>query len=972
MKIIEYQPKYAALVADMWNRSNSNWGNEDDFQTEQNVIDSEKNSGNIKLYLAMDQGEVVGYCSFSEYKQDEGASYLPLINVRPDYHGKKVGKALILKVLEDAKKSEWPRFDLYTWSGNIKAMPLYKKCGFFWERRNNTVHLMNFIPYVVQTEALSPYVKQLDLYKDSQREINMDYDGVEEDGFDIYYYHFKNKQTYLSLGFEKTGRGLVYIDNPDYEIRLTLPKHKVIENNHYQGQLLIHNKKDKALEIQVQGLDNKNIENDFNQRIQVLDKEEINIPFYVQAYHKKQDLGKTHPVLDLILFIHGLKANLKCGVMPKPPLDIDLETLETMHQPGITYHAFLNLENHLDHQETFHIQCPKKHVEFLEDIDITLKSGEKRSVKIPYTFINYGFYNEKVSLTYGSTKTEKRIKGMFKDLKGSFVSDLDKEIIMASGKALVIYHKDDHHIEFTNKIEQDHDIVFMNPRIGLPYSLEFNNIDPEINILTDHQVTLTFTSKAFKGVSLKVNIMHKYGLLEVSYEIINQGDERTFSLSIPVMKGIKQSYIPYQSRLFKIDEYGGFISNLDASQVDENWLYHDKLKQGFTWPKDIKMKIADWHMVFDIDQISLKKNQSYQTKPFIVSLIHPTLKDFREYVSSCHHKQIINDLEIDINGHNPFIKDKVNASLINHRKAQIEGTITHNNKNYNIDDTIKINEGLQTFKIDLADRILEKSAYLFKVQGQVSMDEKDGVYTVDNGVIKYQADVNHSDSVFSLRFNQTEWLDANYPTPKERAWWGNFVGGITQRISGIQDIAAIEEKRDMDFVELEDNFNNTWYGLKITTHYHSDPILKGTSTENYILTLPGLALLHRFTKVLNQSGAIIKDKTMYRRFTIQFDEPRTKVTFNEKDVVYKVGDQSIDLKLNHFLQIESPRPHNIIFYSEKNDVLIDSQKEYVIVYTGQRMTIPDQSSKVFEGDFVFFSEDHVDKEALYLLDYIKF
>jgi len=132
MKIIEYDPIYASSIADMWNKSTSSWGNDDELRTAQDVINSEKNSGNIKTYLALENEEVIGYCSFSEYRQDEGAAYLPLINVRPDYHGKKIGKALILRVLEDAKKSKWPRFDLYTWSGNMKAMPLYKKCGFFW------------------------------------------------------------------------------------------------------------------------------------------------------------------------------------------------------------------------------------------------------------------------------------------------------------------------------------------------------------------------------------------------------------------------------------------------------------------------------------------------------------------------------------------------------------------------------------------------------------------------------------------------------------------------------------------------------------------------------------------------------------------------------------------------------------------------------------------------------------------------
>jgi len=92
MKIVGYNDSYAKKVADMWNKSVVNWGNEDVIQTESDVIAAESSSGNLKVYLAIDDNQVVGYCSLSEYKHDEGASYLPLLNVIPEYQGKKLGK----------------------------------------------------------------------------------------------------------------------------------------------------------------------------------------------------------------------------------------------------------------------------------------------------------------------------------------------------------------------------------------------------------------------------------------------------------------------------------------------------------------------------------------------------------------------------------------------------------------------------------------------------------------------------------------------------------------------------------------------------------------------------------------------------------------------------------------------------------------------------------------------------------------
>ena len=55
---------------------------------------------------------------------------------------------------------------------------MYKKCGFFWEKKDNAVHLMNFIPSVLQTEALGPYLERIDWYSDSLRNLDIRPDGA--------------------------------------------------------------------------------------------------------------------------------------------------------------------------------------------------------------------------------------------------------------------------------------------------------------------------------------------------------------------------------------------------------------------------------------------------------------------------------------------------------------------------------------------------------------------------------------------------------------------------------------------------------------------------------------------------------------------------------------------------------------------------------------------------------------------------
>lgn len=972
MKIIEYNHTYAAKVADMWNKSNSNWGNDDELKTEQDVIDAESNSGNIKLFIAIDNDEVVGYCSISEYRQDEGASYLPLLNVRPDYHGKKVGKALILRTLEEAIKAKWPRFDLYTWSGNTKAMPLYKRCGFFWERRNNTNHLMNFIPYIYHTEAFNDYVNAIDFYQDSKREITMDYDGVDENGFDIYYYDFSNDKTSLSLGFEKTGRGLVYIDNPDYQIRLTIDQHKQIFNTSNKAKLHILNKSLKSLMIDIQGVVNKNVVTNYFESVSVETSQDIYIPFTIEETNKNQDLGKTHPCLEINLSINGKSMNLKCGISTKPPIDLSLKTIEMIHVKDKSYDAYLDIENNLSKEQEFSIHLPKSNINFESDIQVALKPGEKRSVKVPYSIQNFGFYCENAVVKYDDLLYKKEVKAMFKGSEDSFVSNLDKHILIASGNSLMTFEKAGHNIYYSNSNEIFNNIMFMPPKIGLPYSLEFNNIEPKLEIVSDTKIILTFISETFKDIVLNIHILNQFGLLKVNYELLNNGEEKELSLSIPVVIYLENSSVPYQSRILKIDDYAGYSYNVDISKIDENWIYNHEVKQGFSWPDDIKVKAADWHLNFEVEGLKLKKNERYQTKSFDVSYQHANVKEFRKYVNFHEEKQEFGFLELNINEMNPFIEEDAKVKLINHRKAQVEGTISNNNNCYNITEPFRTKAGLQSFKIELADHIIEEKRYLFQPKGKVSMNEENGIYTVNNGLLIYKADIKHSDSVFSLVFDNHEWLDSNYPIPKERSWWASFVGGIVQRVAGIQDIVAINEERKIEFVEVKDNFNNQWSGLRITTIYSKDPVIKGVSVENYILTMPGVPLLYMFANVINNSGALILNKHMFRRYTFNFDDAKGTVRYKLKNRIYKVVDQGLETTVDKLLVIESSRKYNLAVYNNHSKMFMDSQKDFIILNSEKKMIVPDREVRHYQGDFLLFTKEDLKKDDLCLFDCISF
>lgn len=973
MKIVEYNDSYAQKVAEMWNKSNSSWGNDETLQSAVDVISSESSSGNLKLYLAIDKDQVIGYCSISEYKHDEGASYLPLINVVPEYQGKKVGKALILKVLDDAISSRWSRFDLFTWSGNIKAMPLYKKCGFFWERRNSTVHLMNFIPYLYQTEALIDYLDKVDWYNDSTRVINLDQDGDARDGFEYYRYNFENTKTKLTMEFEKTGRGLRYIETPDYLIEMTIKEHDLVFDQDYEVSFRLVNKSGKKLEIDLKGKDNKNIKFNMDKTIKVTGEDTINSSFYVGKIDKDQIKAKTHPVVETDILINGKFVSFKIGIEPKYPIKIKLNVIEYNHIFNKEYYGYLDIENNLATKEIFKITLPNSFVDFKDEIEIELESKEKRSIKLRYSLKDYGFYNEVALIKFNNKIVKRIISAPFKGSNTSFTGTVENTSYIFSGNHVFSFNLETHNMAIKNGFSKDTQSAFFVPQLGMPYSLEFNNATPKIQFISNNDMDIIFTSESFKGVELTIHVNHSSGLLTVNYEVSNNGPYKELALSIPLWIHLRDCVIPYEGKLLEVIGIDGSnLQSIHHEKVDENWIYNKKLNYGISWDKNQEMKISDWKMTFDKEDIKLNNGESYISPNIYCSYIHSDVKDFRAFAGNCGDKDKVEYLEVLVNNGNPFTSKNVEVSIQNNRKTDISGTLSIDDLVVPIESSLKVDSGLKNIKVSLRDRLVSFKRFIYKVEGKIDMIEKNGILEVSNGVLSFKASSDYADSIYSLEFDGYEWLDSNYPIPKERAWWADFVGGITQRFQGIQDIAALKEKRSAEFVELLDNFGNKWQGIKVSLNIQEDPALRGLVIDSYCLTQPGIKLIHTFTNVTNNSGKLLLNKGFHRFNTLNIDENPKDVRFKKDNTLYKCNDINVEIFADKLALFEGNRLYKLGLYNKKNNLFIETKEEYLLMFSEGNMTVPDKESKQFDGEFIFFTKDNVEKECLVDLENIKF
>jgi len=211
-----YDPSMAEKVADMFNAFNEIWpggfGGAIPFDA-QRVHDWLDKTSAVADLIALDENEEpIGYCGLYPHWRDENAAYISIIGVHPLVLGKKFGKRLLLKSLEVAVENGITRVDLHTWSGNMEAMPLYKKVGLVWVPET-AVYMQDFIPGLLQFPlAKEWFAKHPDWYGCFKKELVQAPDKEIVDNMEVYTYKFEVGEDKLIAEIDRYGWGISSIE----------------------------------------------------------------------------------------------------------------------------------------------------------------------------------------------------------------------------------------------------------------------------------------------------------------------------------------------------------------------------------------------------------------------------------------------------------------------------------------------------------------------------------------------------------------------------------------------------------------------------------------------------------------------------------------------------------------------------------------------------------------------------------------
>jgi len=968
-EIVEYEDSLAEAVADMWNKSGEGWGGSFDsgVYTAERVIAKRESGMFFNVYIAMKDGEALGYCSFNRYYKDADTAYVHLLNVRPDYHGKGLGKELVLMCVNETIARGMPRLDIHTWPGNTKAVPMYKKCGYFWEDRADTTHLSNFIPTVLSTDLIKEYFETANWYADSTRKIDIKTDGKKVNKFELYEYEWEKDGRSLRVGFEKTGRRINLVETDDYLIEMTAENHDLAYGLSYPCKFAIKNKSGKELNISINAKNNDVIKFNGSWENNIKDEAIFTGEFFVGAIAEAQDDMRMHPCVLADVTVNGKTAEFGLGIEPKFPVAISLGRKLQAVKPGMKEEVYINVKNSLASDATVKFSLPQNPVMRFKqsDFEVRLTKGLDSSFSVSAEVINCGYSG--TPITCNITTDNGDIIEMTRPLHivnqgvtGQFEFELDEWHSAANGLWRLKLNKKNNDLWF-DKITSSGFVNFQVSKLGTPYDDEFNIMKPS-DVRVTHEDNFVrfeadYVSGKFSGAVLtEIYLFDSAGMLSRSHRVTNEGIAKLdLSLMTQFWSNIgRRPVFPYNGGVHEVaDKMNYGFDSLDQKKIDENWVFDasGNNSSGVYWPAHYTPDI-NWGdlLKFEIKIGELSQGQSFETEPVVYMCdMFKNFKDFRNYVLGINEDKTPlthNHLEAIANKNNPVLSGNSLELIFRNNRSNIrDGVISVSSpdglfpeeKQTNPKDELREENAFNITTlpnhtgIGTVDFSMKLSGYDFDIRRALMITddtaiktvEQDGIFTIENGKISFKVSPGYADTAYSLKYGDNEWFFSDYPSLEPYSWWNPFVGGLKTQLQRFGNSLVLREKITASFTTETDNFGNTWSGICSDVFVEKFDEYKGIRYTQYYLTLPGVPVLCHFARMHNGTGRYMEAE-LFAMLMLAGKEYLSELCaeLSENNIKCKVRPGSIDEELRYDFLIKiaregkNPRPEKLYIYKD--------------------------------------------------------
>lgn len=306
----------------------------------------------ISVLISKDDGKFTGICSLHPHYEDEEASYIGLLGVHPDYLGRGHGKTLILRSLEIAKAKNLKRVDLHTWAGNLKAVPLYKKCGMVWVPETS-VEMHNYIPNILNFPLAKTYFAKHNWYSSQIRKLELKPDRAKLGDMEVFTYEFTEGEDYLRVWVDRYSRGIIGIERElkceHLKIIARLRDHQVVKGTEQTLIIEVENETYKQLQgsLFLSGFNGLNFtslpQKSFT--VEKGDSNTIRAKFQVSPKIEVRDIYRKQQAIEVNIILNGELIPLEVGLRLLSLLQFETTPETIAVTPGTTGYLHFNIFN---------------------------------------------------------------------------------------------------------------------------------------------------------------------------------------------------------------------------------------------------------------------------------------------------------------------------------------------------------------------------------------------------------------------------------------------------------------------------------------------------------------------------------------------------------------------------------------------------------------------------------------------------
>jgi ribosomal protein S18 acetylase RimI-like enzyme len=885
--IVEYDHSRAAALAKMWNESGEGWNGAVINETEESIRAKEDSSSWMHHWLAVEGDQVLGSCTFGRYSYDHGALYVATLNAHPAWHGKGIGKALVLRSVEETIRRKWPRVDLFTWAGNDKALPLYKKCGFMRDHETGYTHLMNFIPGLVNSALGARALEGLDWYADSAREIKVESDQVEEGGYRLYRYEWRKGARFARAAFEHYGRSLVELETERFKLRLECDPAKSVFGRPGSFKVIVESAS--RVEVALVAADDRGVSSRVAPGGAVEGRAEFEGSYEVAPIEREQEETRGYPRVRVTVSIDGEPVEMGVGRRVSFPASLTLGRRQRLAAPGAEAGLWLDAENNLPSKARFELSLASCAAlePGLAPIAIELEAGARASYPVPARVASGGVCTMRVNAVtvddLGRYAWSRDLGVEVPTIGAGRSGRVGNRWLVGAGPWRGTLDVGDELNAFRfGRIGEDETLWMLPPELGKPYGEEFKAAEPEFagRELSRASARARFAMRsAERGFSFEREItVDADGSLEQRFHFDPAAVPAATCLAVDFGISGVFALVPYGGRVVEaeIDEEYPW----DNSLLDEPWI-GSRLADGslcfLTWGPGATVRIEGWKLKMEWDLAELAKGGARETCPMrFHATAFASVREAREYAlgGACPERETVNHLDVRLGVERgallscdsaPSLEPVVPGTASEARAAMqgdrgTEASFAWDPESGDVRaESLRLAEAgneLVSSRLATAFMANERRAFTIRLPrgGRVETRRRGQEYVVENGELEFALDPGFSLGPHSLKTASGEWLATAYPERETRSWYAQWTGGLLRYLSPLFWLGFEKEAREARFFERRDVYGRNWVGVESTSRVDKDERHKGLTFGQRYATLPGMRAVRADAWIENGSG----------------------------------------------------------------------------------------------------------------------